>query len=900
MTVAKSKLFNASDFDARLRDGDAPLPLFRDALSGGRAALRAAHEAGATGPQIAHGQSWLVDRLLERAWTYYLQQTAPPTEPALVAVGGYGRDELQPYSDVDILILLRGNKHKDVRLFVERLITFLWDIGLEVGHSVRSVRECTSLARSDITIATNLFESRLLAGPVDLYQQLLDRCGPKHLWPSKKFFEAKWKEQIARHQRFHDTAYNLEPNIKEGPGGLRDIQMIGWVTRRHFDTESLHDLVTHRFLTEDEYRALIRGRNFLWRVRNALHYAAGRREDRLLFDHQRTIAAQFGFKDQPERLGVEQFMKRYYRTIKELRLLNEILLQHFQEEFLTRKSVRPKTINRRFRAHKGFLEVADARIFERSPYALLELFLVMAQHPEVKGVRASTIRAVRANLHRIDASFRKDIVCRSLFMEIMKQPRGVTRALRRMNAYGVLGAYIPDFGRVVGQMQHDLFHVYTVDEHSLMVVRNLRRLALSEFRNEFPFESELFQRIAKPERLYMAGLFHDLAKGRGGDHSKLGATDAYEFCIAHDMSEYDARFVSWLVRYHLQMSWTAQREDISDPEVIMKFAATVGDLEHLNSLYLLTVADMRGTSPTVWNAWKGRLLMHLYLATRRVLRHGVAKPLDIEKRVTDLKREALALLAKEKIPEEAVRHHWAMMDDEYFLRHEAESLAWHARWILTTPSVNLPLVAAHRHPEHQGIEFLFFTPDRDGLFADITGGFDRLNLNIVEVRTHTTRAGFALDIFVAFDARGNLPSSDKEIAEVRRRLRDHLINPRPGKDMANAHLPRSLRHFPIPPEVTFTTSLGAQSTIMEVTAQDRPGLLYQVALAMRECEARLGAAKVTTFGERAEDVFFITDYDGQPITDKDTLACLERTITERLGVSGQSNRYRSPESAAAR
>jgi [protein-PII] uridylyltransferase len=348
------------------------------------------------------------------------------------------------------------------------------------------------------------------------------------------------------------------------------------------------------------------------------------------------------------------------------------------------------------------------------------------------------------------------------------------------------------------------------------------------------------------------------------------------------------------------MSWTAQRADISDPEVVMKFARTVGDQEHLNSLYVLTVADMRGTSPTVWNAWKGRLLSQLYAATRRVLRHGVAKPLDIEKRIADIKGEAAALLAKDRIPDEALQRHWSMLEEEYFLRHEAESLAWHARCVITTRSVDLPLVAAHRHPEHQGIEFLFFTPDREGLFADITGGFDRLNLNIVEVRTHTTLAGFALDVFVVFDGRGRLPAGDKEIDHVREQLRDHLLHPKPGKDIRSAHLPRSLRHFPIPPEVTFTSSIGAQATIMEVTAQDRPGLLYQVALALRDCKARLAAAKVTTFGERAEDVFFITDRDGQPIVDTERLECLEQKILQRLGVSGQTNRYRSPETAAVR
>ena len=469
------------------------------------------------------------------------------------------------------------------------------------------------------------------------------KTGPEKLWPSPKFFAAKLAEQRARHARFEDTAYNLEPNIKEGPGGLRDIQIIAWVTQRHFGSARLHDLVALEFLTEKEYRTLERGRRLLAQLRCGLHYLAERREDRLLFDHQRTLATDMGFRDKSGIRAVELFMKRYYRNVKELALLNEILLQHFQEAILQRGKAKIRPLNRRFQAHGDFLEVTRRNVFERAPFALLELFLVLQQHPELKGVRAATIRLLRENLHRINTRFRNDLACRSLFMEILRQPRGITHELRRMNAYGVLGAYLPVFGRIVGQMQHDLFHVYTVDAHTLFVVRNLRRFTVPDYRHEFPLASELIQHVVKPERLFLAGLFHDIAKGRGGDHSELGEHEVISFCRRHGLSDYDTRFIAWLVRRHLLMSHVAQREDIHDPEVVLRFARQVGDAERLDHLYLLTVADMRATSPSVWNVWKDRLLTELHAATLRVLRRGLATPMDVEARIAGLQAEAQQL-----------------------------------------------------------------------------------------------------------------------------------------------------------------------------------------------------------------------------------------------------------------
>ena len=883
MASVKHSLFNSREFDRSLTDSNNPLPLFRNALQSGRNLLKQRFAEKRRAFSIVTFHAWLIDQLVIRAWKLHLGLLPSHTTASLVAVGGYGRGELHPASDIDLMVLVEKVAPPTIRPFIESFVRFLWDMGLEVGHSVRTVKDCVRESSNDLTVVTNIMESRLLDGNEVLFQKMHRMTHSSNIWPSRRFFAAKREEQNYRHHRFDDTAYNLEPNVKDGPGGLRDIQMISWVTQRQFDTASLRDLVQLGFLSDEEYRTLISGRDFLWQVRAGLHYLAERREDRLLFDHQRALARDFGYVDRPGILAVEQFMKRYYRTVKELSLLNVILLQHFEEAILARGRVKTKAINRRFQSHHGFLEVTHPRIFERSSYALLELFLVMQQHPELKGVRADTIRLVRANLHRIDGKFRKDIACRSLFMEIMRQPRGITHELRRMNAYGVLGAYLPAFGRVVGQMQHDLFHVYTVDQHSLFVLRNLRRFTVPEFHHEFPQLSEIIQKIVKPERLYLAGLFHDIAKGRGGDHSRLGEKETKAFCRLHNLSEYDTRFICWLVRHHLLMSNTAQREDISNPDIVLAFAQQVGDQEHLDNLYLLTVADMRGTSPVVWNAWKGRLLSQLYSATTRVLRRGLTKPIDLHEHIADLRNTALEKLRPSGITEKQVNRFWQDLDEEYFLPYDAESLAWHARVITTAHAADLPIVATRYAPGLGGSEFLIYTPDRDDLFVIITAGFDRMNLSIMDARIHTLRNGFALDTFVVLDHSGDPVSDPKTLEHLQVAMRDQLLDPRPGKDIQSVSLPRPLKHFPIETRAMFSPAPKGQLTIMEVTAQDRPGLLYQIALALKHCRVNLVAAKVGTYGERVEDIFFVNSREKTPLSDKQQLICLEDEIIKRIG-----------------
>lgn len=860
-----TSIFNPATLSVLLAQGEEPVRVFRAALQTAKDRLKQHFlHTPTSASQLVQARVKVVDSALVQAWQYFQLHVTPFS---LVAVGGYGRGELHPSSDIDLLVIapddvLPANYPADL----ERFLVFLWDIGLEVGHSVRTVTECVTAAQEDITIATNLMESRLLVGVPQLFDAMRAQTAPPQLWPSKAFFEAKWHEQIQRHHKYHDTAYNLEPNVKEGPGGLRDIHMVGWVAKRHFAAQTLHDLVTHQFLTEGEYLSLMEGQEFLWQVRFALHVLTGRREDRLLFDHQRALAKQFGFQDTEHRLGVEQFMHKYYRTITELRRLNEMLLQLFQEAILF--SDIPATItpiNRRFQARNGFIEVCEPRTFQRYPFSLLEIFLLLQQHPELKGVRASTIRLIRDHRHLIDEKFRNDLRNRSLFMEIFRQPLGLTHELRRMNAYGVLAAYLPVFGAIVGQMQYDLFHVYTVDEHTLMVMRNLRRFTVAEFKLEFPVCSTIVSRLPKPEILWLAGLFHDIAKGRGGDHSELGAEEATRFCLHHGMSAYDARFVAWLVRNHLIMSMTAQRKDISDPEVITAFARLVGDQVHLEYLYLLTVADIRGTNPALWNGWKNALLLELYTATSRALRRGLERPIDQGELLQEVQAQALSLLSGEgKLTRAEIMNYWSEVGDEYFLRHLPDEIVWHTQEILKSPAPALPLVAARQQSTRGGTEILVYTHDQGHTFAMVTRALDQLDLTVVDARIHTARSGHTLDSYIVLEASGDPLHSVQRIEEIIRTLRHHLRNPA-DKKLGQRPIPRQYKHFPTPTEIHFALDERNQRTVMELITADRPGLLSRVGRAFMECGACLKNAKIATMGARVEDIFYVTDKDNRPL-----------------------------------
>ena len=866
---------------AAVRDGGGA-GAFRQAARGCASLLRQQFDAGASASTLVHGRAQFVDELLRTAWE---QHFSPGDRLALVAVGGYGRGELHPHSDIDLMLLAGGwRMSSEVRARIQQFITFLWDTGLEVGHSVRSVRECLAQARGDITVATNLLESRLLCGEAGLYDKMRKTCGGGRSWPSDAFFKAKRAEQELRHLKAGDTGYRLEPNVKESPGGLRDLQTIGWVAKRHFGADRLDELVHHDFLTPAEHAALLEAQEFLWKVRVALHLHTGRREDRLLFDHQRTLAAMFGYHDATN-LAVEQFMQRYYRTVKEVQRLNEMLLQHFAETLLHQDQLGPpQPLNARFQTRSGWLEARHDQVFQRQPFAMLEVFLLRQQHPEIKGVRAATLRQLHACLPCIDDIFRNDLRARSLFMEILRQPHGQTHALRAMNRHGVLGAYLPAFGRVEGLMQFDLFHVYTVDEHILHVLRNVRRTLLPAHAADAPLAARVAQELPKPELAYLAALFHDIAKGRGGDHSTLGEAEAEDFCRRHGLSRYDTRLVSWLVRHHLLMSATAQREDISDAGVVARFARTVSDRAHLNYLYVLTVADMRGTNPALWNAWKAALLADLYGSTLRALRRGLENPLDKEELLVSVRAAAQQKAMDGGLNSAQVEAVWADFPEEYFLRHQPHEIAWHTRLLAESGSPGRILCTV-RADSLRGATLVFVHAPGGGrasgeVFARATAALEKLALSIQDARILTTASGHSLHSLAVLDESGHAIAGAAALAEIQAALDTALSGATPPA-LVSRPLPRTHRSFAQPSVLNFSEDPARPRSVLELITPDRPGLLSRVARAFLGCGVRLVNARVLTVGARAEDVFFITAEEGGPVGEA-AIACLRASLHAAL------------------
>jgi len=874
------RVFNGIAFDRALSQTDNPLVLFRNTLTQGTETMAQGFRDAVPVSTLVSLRAKLIDSLLKRAWRRNMPED---TSAALVAVGGYGRGELHPYSDIDLMILVEPSELEQLTENIEQLLTFLWDIGLEVGQSVRSVDECVEQAKQDITVTTNIMESRLLAGNQELLDQMREATSPKNIWPSDQFFKGKWEEQKLRYAKFDDTATNLEPNLKEGPGGLRDIQTVGWVAKRYFGCNTMHGLVEHNFLTESEYETLMEGRFLLWKIRFALHLLTGRREDRLLFDYQRALAQEFGFVDQEHSLAVEQFMQRYYRTAIRIERLNERLLQLFEEAILLENHpAEILSINKRFQARNGFLEVTKDNVFRRYPFALLEIFLLLQLYPELKGVRASTVRLIRSHRHLINDKFRNDLRAKSLFMEIIRQSNGVTSELRRMNRYGILSTYLPVFSNIVGRMQYDLFHVYTVDEHTLFVVRNLRRFAVATRVHEFPLCSDIISRQPKPELLYLAGLFHDIAKGREGDHSTMGAKDAWEFCKKHGLSTYDSKLVAWLVRNHLLMSMTAQRQDTSDPEVIYNFAKKMGTIARLDHLYLLTVADTRATDPKKWNSWKESLLKDLYTATLRTMLRGLERPHDINELVQEKQLDASEELQLAGLTTEDINNLWITLSTDYFLYSSVEEIIFHTQLILDDQKQTEPKIKLRSKTERGGSEVVIYSHDHTGLFAIITALLDKLCLNVVDARIETTTNGFSLDSYRVLEDDGSAITEQEREQKIILALKNGLNNPEAVSLNVTRRVPRQMKHFEIPTKIDFSQDPANQRTILKLITADQPGLLAQVGHAFSSCGVNLKAAKIATIGAEAEDTFFITSEDKKPIEDPDRLQCLHDSILRQL------------------
>lgn len=796
--------------------------------------------------RMLHQHAKVVDQSLIEIWHGSLIDT----RVCLIAVGGYGRGELFPSSDVDLLILLPEHSEIQTLSSIEQLVGVFWDIGLAVGHSVRTLSECIQHAGEDVSTLTNLLEARLLAGDLALFQHFQHAIS-QALNPAS-FFDLKIAEQRQRHQRFYTSAYNLEPNIKESPGGLRDIHTIFWIAASLGLGTHWNDMVSKDLISPDELRHIKRHEHHLKGLRIHLHYLAGRREDRLLFDFQNEMAAELGYQSSGHKRASEQLMHSYYRSAKYISLMNEMLLQ-LLKALAQPRAAETRTINARFLVQDGALALQSPQLLKEKPETIFEAFMLLGE-PDAPSTISPTLIG---NLHRarkqINLNFRRTVIHKQMFLSILQRPH-VIENLSRMNRYGLLGQYLPAFGRIVGQMQHDLFHEYTVDEHILNVVGNLYRFTLPEHAHEFPLCSRLMWNFNAPYLLYLAALFHDIAKGRGGDHSTLGKKDAARFCRDHGLQKTDRDLVIWLVESHLLMSSTAQKSDLSDPLVVRQFAERVKTERNLVALYLLTVADIRGTSPKVWNAWKARLLENLFIATRRLL-GGSA--LDMEEQIAMRKNKAITVLSHYGLAESSYQALWQHLGQAYFMRHHSQEIAWHSRLLITHVHTQQAIVRARLSPDGDGIQIMIYTRDRDDLFTGICSFFEGMQYNILEAKVHTTQDNYVLNSFLVADQSDNSVKYRDLLSYIEYQLAQQLDSGSLSDTSQTGRLSRQVRHMPIQTEIQIYPEKNTNQHLLEIVAGDRPGLLLLIARTLFDLNIHLQTARINTLGKRAQDTFLI-------------------------------------------
>ncbi|MDG1819137.1 MAG: [protein-PII] uridylyltransferase [Porticoccaceae bacterium] len=880
--------FDQKRFLNDIETGD-PIEVFRKVLSAARDHFNNRFHEGEEVHHLVNEQSLFADEILRHAW----QRFEWDEDISLIAVGGYGRGELHPHSDIDLLILMRRNKPEKYRSSIEQFLTFLWDIQLKIGHSTRSLSQCVDEAKGDISVATNLMETRLLSGDPKLLEKLRAKTGPRKIWSSAAFYSGKINEQKERYRKHADTEYNLEPNIKEAPGGLRDIQVINWTAKRHFEVDRRSHLVHKGFLSEEEYATLRRDEEFLWKVRFGLHLIAERPEERLLFDYQRKLAVMFGYTDSDGRLGVEKFMQRYYQVVMSIRELNDVLLQYLDEAIYRKNKTKSVIkINERFLIRDNYLDTTDSSVFVEHPSALLELFAILGENDQIQGIRASAIRQIRLHRNLINDQFRSSEENRALFMRILKAPYLLSAQLQRMNRYGILGSYLPEFGKIVGQMQHDLFHIYPVDVHTLEVVRNIRRMVIPEVAERFPVAAHIFKNFPKPELIIITALYHDIAKGRGGDHSLLGSADIEDFALRHGLKPQEISLLKWLVENHLLMSSISQREDTSDPDVIHKFAKHVGDLIHLDHLYVLTVADINATNPHLWTDWKGSLMHNLYFETKRVLQLGVSEPTAKSAWLRDAKDAALRALAADNIEASQATNVWGDVNEEFFLRERAEDIALFTKAIINNTEPQKPVILLN----DVGVEISVATQvfvhskDRENIFSITAATLDRLNLTIQDARLQSDSDGTAFDVFYVLDD-ANQPVGKNSIlsSKITKTLNEAIINPQNIDFDIQRRTPRQLKNFALKTIASLRNDSETETTVLEIITPDRPGLLAHLARIFMRFELRVLNAKISTLGERVEDIFYITDRHSKPITNAGLIKTLKETICTELDERNQED-----------
>lgn len=844
------------------------------------AQLQKDFENGVDINQILTSRSNLIDDILKTLWVE--NQLEDNNIASLVAVGGYGRREMHPASDIDLLILLSKEPDEQEQELLSSFITVLWDLGLEVGHSVRTIDQCIKEAEKDLTIITNLMESRFLSGNTKLLHQLQEKVSDEYIWPSPAFFIAKIEEQEGRYTHYGDSSYRVEPNLKEGPGGLRDIQMINWVIQREYNNNKLTTLVEKDIISPAELKKLTEGHDFLWKVRFVLHQLAGRKEDRLLFNYQRPLAHQFGFTNDEGNQCIEEFMQRYYLTITVLERITEVTMGILRERISLDQNNRHLQLNVHYLNKNGYLSLIDKDLFAKRPSEILEAFHMLQITPNLKGMSPNTIRAIREHLHLIDDDFRDDIQNKQLFMKITSEPHRITFVLRRMNRYGVLANYIKPFANIVGRMQYDLFHAYTVDEHTLKVVRNVRRLSTSKGAKALPFCSQIFHSLDRPQILYIAALFHDIAKGRGGSHSEKGAVDALEFCLSHNMHKHDANTVSWLVKNHLEMSSIAQRKDTTDPQVILDFANTVSVTTRLDYLYLLTICDIQGTNPTLLNNWKHTLLRDLYKNTRHYLQNEGSTSTTTEEIITEKKESVLQQVPLLDISPESCHQLWERLNNDYILQTPVSILLWHISELATNKADTVVTMKQDSN-NHSSTLLLLYAKNTNDFFVRVTSALEQLCLSIVAARIHSTQDDeYALDTLHLLNADGIPITDSHDLGVIKEAVGKVIQEPDFNACTDHYRTPRQLKYFDTPTRIHFSQNTRRKQTVITISTADSPGLLTRISQVFYEQGIIVHSARISTLGEQAEDIFNITLDDDQLLDDVEKQAVLKEALQERL------------------